>query len=171
MLPLMTACVVAYFVARSANAGSIYDITLVRMTQRNEHRRLRTLNMRDLVQPTQTVVPPDADLEAMSQLFLQYPVKYLYVADTLNRFLGVVPLNKLSAVAGAINLEKKCAADLLVDEITPLTSDMTLTQALQRFMDHPGERLPVVDSLDSPILLGVVNKSALLATYARLSES
>ena len=77
----------------------------------------------------------------------------------------------LSAVAGAINLEKKCAADLLVDEITPLTSDMTLTQALQRFMDHPGERLPVVDSLDSPILLGVVNKSALLATYARLSES
>ena len=66
--------------------------------------------------------------------------------------------------------EQKCAADLLSDEITPLTSDMTLPEALQRFMEHRGERLPVVDSLASPVLLGVVHKSTLLATYVRLSE-
>ncbi len=170
MLPLMAACVVAFFVARSANAGSMYDITLRRMAQRDEQRRLRTLHMRDLVQPAQTVVGLDAGLETMSNLFMQYPVKYLYVTDTLDRFLGVVPLKKLSAVAGVTDLTNKCAADLLVDEITPLTSDMTLAEALQRFMDHRGERLPVVDSLASPVLLGVVNKSTLLATYVRLSE-
>jgi chloride channel protein, CIC family len=170
MLPLMTACVVAYFVARSANAGSMYDITLLRMSKRDEQLRLRTLHMRDLVQPAQTVVHPDAGLEAMSQLFLQYPVKYLYVTDALDRFLGVVPLKKLSAAAGVGDLTQKCAADLLADEIAPLTSDMTLAQALQRFMEHRGERLPVIDSLASPVLLGVVDKSTLLATYVRLSE-
>lgn len=170
MLPLMAACVVAYFVARSANAGSMYDITLVRMAKRDEQLRLRTLHMRDLVQPAQTVVQLDAGLEAMSQLFLQYPVKYLYVTDTLNRFVGVVPLKRLSAADGVSDLAQKCAADLLTDEITPLTSDMTLAEALQRFMEHRGERLPVVDSLASPVLLGVVNKSTLLATYVRLSE-
>jgi len=170
MLPLMSACVVAYFVARSANAGSMYDITLLRMTKRDEQLRLRTLHVRDMVQPAQTVVHPDADLEAMSQLFLQYPVKYLYVTDTQDRLLGVIPLKKLSAAAGVSDLAQKCAADLLADEVTPLTSDMTLAEALQRFMNHRGERLPVIDSLTSPVLLGVVNKSTLLATYVRLSE-
>ena len=170
MLPLMTACVVAYFVARSANAGSMYDITLLRLSKRDEQMRLRTLHMRDLVQPTQTVVHPDADVEAMNRLFLQHPVKYLYVTDGQNRFLGVVPLNQFSAMADAGDLAPTSAKDWLSDEVTPLTSDMTLAEGLQRFMNHRGERLPVIDSLTSPVMLGVVDKSTLLATYVRLSE-
>lgn len=170
MLPLMVACVLAYFVARSANAGSMYDITLRRLAQRDEQRRLRTLHMRDLVQPAHTVVTPDADLHTMGQLFQQYPVKYLYVADAHQRYLGVVALKKLSPAAGVANLEHLRAVDLLGQDICPLTSDMTLAEALQRFMDHRGERLPVIESLQSPVLLGVVDKSSLLSTYVRLSE-
>jgi CIC family chloride channel protein len=170
MLPLMAACVLAYFVAHAANAGSMYDITLRRQAQRDEQRRLRTLHMRDLVQPAQTVVALDADLHTMGQLFQQYPVKYLYVTDAQMHYQGVVPLKKLSPAGGVAALEQQCAANLLTQEITPLTSDMTLAEALQRFMEHRGERLPVVESLQSPTLLGVVNKSSLLATYVRLSE-
>lgn len=169
MLPLMAACVIAYFVARSANAGSMYDITLRRLAQRDEQRRLRTLHVRDMVQPAQTVVQPDTDLKAMGQLFLQFPVKYLYVTDARAHFLGVVPLKKLSAAAGLADLEHKCAADMLDDEITPLTADMTLAEALQRFIEHQGERLPVIESLVKPVLLGVVHKTALLNTYVQLS--
>ncbi|OIQ63190.1 phosphinothricin N-acetyltransferase [mine drainage metagenome] len=173
---LIDACVAAgarqmlAVIGDSANAGSMYDITLLRMAKRDEQLRLRTLQMRDLVQPAQTVVRQDAGLEAMSELFLHHPVKYLYVTDGLERFLGVVPLKKLSAAAGVSDLAQRCAADLLSDEITPLTSDMSLAEALQRFMEHRGERLPVIDSLASPVLLGAVNKSTLLATYVRLSE-
>ena len=170
MLPLMTACVVAYFVARSANAGSMYDITLLRLSKRDEQLRLRTLHMRDLVQSTPTVVHPDADRQAMNQLFLQHPVKYLYVTDMQDRFLGVVPLNRLRAEVGGGDLTRQCANDWLSDEVTPLTSDMTLAEGLQRFMEHRGERLPVIDSLASPVLLGSIDKSTLLATYVRLSE-
>lgn len=170
MLPLMTACVIAYFVARSANAGSMYDITLRRTAKRDEQLRLRTLHMRDLVQPAQTVVHLEEGLEVMRKLFRQYPVKYLYVTDSQDRFLGVVPLKKLGASESANHLMQSCAADFLANDITPLTSDMTLAEALQRFIDHAGERLPVIDSLNSRVLLGVVNKSTLLATYVRLSE-
>ena len=170
MLPLMAASVVAYFVARSANAGSMYDITLRRQVQRDEQRRLRTLHVRDLVQPAQTVVPLDAGLEAMSRLFLQFPVKYLYATDAQDHYQGVVPLKRLSAAEGMTGLAGKQAGDLLSDEIRPLTADMGLAEALQRFMEHQGERLPVIDSAASPVLLGVVHKSTLLATYARLSE-
>ncbi|RQO48798.1 voltage-gated chloride channel ClcB [Variovorax sp. KBW07] len=165
MLPLMAASVIAYFVARSANAGSMYEITLHRNAQRDTQLRLRGLHMRDLVQPAGTVVGPDADREAMSRLFLQHPVKYLYVVDAGNRYLGVVPL----AALGTAPTETTAAA-LLSQTIQPVTADTGLTEALQRFLDHLGERLPVIESTANPVLLGVVAKSALLATYVRLSE-
>jgi chloride channel protein, CIC family len=165
MLPLMAASVIAYFVARSANAGSMYEITLRRNEQRDEQLRLRGLHVRDLVQPAETVVGPDADREAMSKLFLQHPVKYLYVVDAGGRYLGVVPLAALGAAPA-----ETTAASLLSQAILPLTADSGLGEALQRFLEHRGERLPVIESLANPVLLGVAAKSALLATYVRLSE-
>jgi CIC family chloride channel protein len=189
MLPLMAASVVAYFVARSVQGGSMYEITVQRRQAHDARMRLRGLEMRDLVEPAHTVVPPDADLAAMSRLFLQYPVKYLYVTDAAQHFLGVVPLTALSA---AVEAEKRrqaaegagtelpgaepgplagqCAADLVRADIAPLEADMELGAALQRFLQHRGERLPVVESAARPVLLGVVSKSALLATYVRLSD-
>lgn len=199
MLPLMAASVIAYFVARSLQAGSMYQITVQRRQVHDERERLRGLQMRELIEPAHTVVRPDADLATMSRLFLQYPVKFLYVTDTTERFLGVVPLAALSAAveaeklaqdalaagaaleqgapdaAGSIArsqqaLTQKRAADLLSDALRPLPADLDLGQALQRFLEHRGERLPVIESTANPVLLGVVAKSALLATYVRLSE-
>ena len=169
MLPLMVACVVAYSVARSMNAGSMYDIVLRRMAQRNEQQRLRTQQVRDLIQPANTVVPLDADLARMGQQFAKHPVKYLYVVDAQKHYQGVVALKALSAAVAGHDPGTKKAGDLLSPEIEPLTSDMPLEVALQRFMEHQGERLPVIQSLTEPLLLGVVHKSALLATYVRLS--
>jgi CIC family chloride channel protein len=170
MLPLMAASVIAYFVARSANAGSMYEITLRRREQHDERLRLRTLHVRDLVQPPETVVRPEAGVQEMRTLFLQYPVKYLYVVDAASRYLGVVPLKALTAAAEDPGLVHRTAGDLLAQEIAPITADMNLGQALQRFMEHRGERLPVIESTGNPLLLGVVAKSTLLATYVRLSE-
>jgi len=170
MLPLMAASVVAYFVVRSANAGSMYEITLMRRQQQNERLRLRTLHVRDLIEPAQTVVLPTADLSEMGTLFLQFPVKYLYVVDSAGLYLGVVPLKALTAAAGATDLSAMQATDLMAQDICPIVADMDLGQALQRFMDHRGERLPVIESQGNAVLLGVVAKSRLLATYVRLSE-
>jgi CIC family chloride channel protein len=203
MLPLMAASVVAYFVARSIQSGSMYQITVQRRKALDERTRLRGLQMRELIEPAHTVVQPDADLAAMSRLFLQYPVKFLYVTNAVGHFLGVVPLKALSAALDAEKrmqadpenggadlhadvhlanqpaavartaheeLIRKRATDLLSDEIRPLAADMELGQALQRFLEHRGERLPVIESAVNPVLLGVVGKSALLATYVRLSE-
>ncbi|MDP9900536.1 ClcB-like voltage-gated chloride channel protein [Variovorax ginsengisoli] len=170
MLPLMAASVVTYFVARSANAGSMYDITLMRRRQQNERLRLRTLSVRDLIEPAQTVVLPDAGLAEMGKLFLQFPVKYLYVVDEAGVYLGVVPLKALTAAGGTAGLSERQAVDLMAQDISPITADMDLGQALQRFMEHRGERLPVIENQARPVLIGVVAKSRLLATYVQLSE-
>ncbi|MDF1484663.1 ClcB-like voltage-gated chloride channel protein [Ramlibacter sp. H39-3-26] len=170
MLPLMATSVVAYFIARSMRAPSMFGITAMRRAQEDQRLRLRAQHMRDLVQPAETVVGPDAGVQAMSRLFLQYPVKYLYVVDAAQRYLGVVPLKALGAQAAGGAAPALRAADLLTQEIAPLTADMALGPALQRFLDHRGERLPVVESAAHPVLIGVVYKSALLDTYVRLSD-
>ena len=169
MLPLMAASVIAYFVARSANAGSMYEITVHRREQRDEQLRLRALCVRDLVEPAETVVGPDADRESMSRLFLQYPVKYLYVVDTDQRYLGVVPLSALGTASDRDAIGHPRAEDLLSQVIQPITADMGLSASLEHFLEHRGERLPVIESVERPVLLGVVTKSALLSTYVRLS--
>jgi CIC family chloride channel protein len=168
MLPLMVGCVMAYFVARAANAGSMYDITVRRLAQSAERQRLRKQLVQDLVEPALTVVPLDADAASMGRLFAAHPVKYLYVVNGAGLYQGVVPLRALTET-NAEHLQSLRAADLLSQEIQPLTSDMGLEAAFQRFLAHQGERLPVVQSAALPRLLGVVKKSALLQTYAQLS--
>jgi CIC family chloride channel protein len=46
---------------------------------------------------------------------------------------------------------------------------MLLDAALEQFMMHQGERLPVVKTVEDPVLLGAVTKTSLLDAYARLS--
>ena len=53
-------------------------------------------------------------------------------------------------------------------EVTP---EMSLGEALQLFLDHQGERLPVIAGTDNPQLLGVVFKTSLLDAYVRLDRS
>ena len=170
MLPLMAASVLSFFVARSANAGSMYDITHRRRAQQVEQLRLRTQHVRDLLEPALTVVPPAADTAAMSALFLQHPVKYLYVVDAQLQYLGVVSLKALMAAGSEPAAGALTAAALLSHDIVPLEAGMGLGPALERFMAHRGERLPVIESTARPVLLGVVAKSALLETYVRLSQ-
>lgn len=167
MLPLMAASVISYFVVRSANAGSMYEITVRRREQNNEQERLRSLRLRTLVQSTDTIVGPDAGREEMSRIFRQHPVKYLYVTDADGRYLGVAPLVRLS---GSDPSQEVRAIELLSQEILPVTADMSLGEALQRFLEHRGERLPVIESLEQPTLLGMVSKTDLLATYVRLAN-
>ncbi|WDZ98097.1 ClcB-like voltage-gated chloride channel protein [Herbaspirillum sp. WKF16] len=173
VLPLMLSCVVAYVVARSLDGRSMYDITLKRHKDAEERLRLRGTHMSELIRPAETVLREDAGLEEVSALFLKYPVKYVYVVDERERYQGVVALQDITSWL----LDKKepagrTARDFLrphfLHEVTP---DMSLGEALQLFLNHQGERLPVIASAEDPRLLGVVFKTSLLDAYFRLDRA
>ncbi|MBP0597049.1 ClcB-like voltage-gated chloride channel protein [Herbaspirillum sp. LeCh32-8] len=173
VLPLMLSCVLAYVVARGLDGRSMYDITLKRHKDAEERLRLRGTHMSELIRPAETVLREDASLEEVSAVFLKYPVKYVYVVDERERYQGVVALQDITSWL----LDKKepggrLARDFLrrhfLHEVTP---EMSLGEALQLFLDHQGERLPVVASAEDPRLLGVVFKTSLLDAYFRLDRS
>ena len=75
----------------------MYEITLRRNHEEQERSRLRATQMRELIRPAETVVPPNATVQAMTRVFLEYPVKYLYVANESGAFLGVVALKDITS--------------------------------------------------------------------------
>ncbi|GAB3446687.1 ClcB-like voltage-gated chloride channel protein [Massilia solisilvae] len=171
MLPLMLACVLAWFVARGVGGPSMYEITVRRQREEQERLRLRGTQMRELVKPAETVLPLDAPLARLSATFRAHPVKYVYIVDADGRYQGVVALRDLAAALEDDQARDKLAADLLRRDALPLvTPEMTLADAFEQFLAHHGERLPVVQSLADPLLLGVVYKTALLDAYARLGR-
>lgn len=171
MLPLMLACVLAWFVARGVGGPSMYEITVRRQRDEQERLRLRGTQMRELVKPAETVLPLSAPLAQLSAMFRAHPVKYVYIVDANGRYQGVVALRDLAAALEDDQARDKLAADLLRRDVLPLvTPEMTLADAFEQFLAHHGERLPVVQSLADPLLLGAVYKTALLDAYARLGR-
>ncbi|SFD04703.1 ClcB-like voltage-gated chloride channel protein [Collimonas sp. OK412] len=173
VLPLMLSCVVAYFVARSINGASMYDITIKRNRDAQERVRLRGIHMSELIRPADTVLPLTAPFAEISGMFLKYPVKYIYVVDQRNRYCGVVALQDItSCLLEKSETQEKVAADFVRREfLHVVTPEMSLGDALQSFLDHQGERLPVVRSHEDPELLGAVYKTSLLDAYFRLDRS
>ncbi len=172
MLPLMVSCVIAYFIARTSEQTSMYEVTLRRNREEKERLRLAATQMRELVKPADTVVPLSANIKDMTRVFLEYPVKYLYVVDEAGRFQGVVALKNITSdLLDDKTCASKTAADYLQPQFDVLTPDMSLGEALQHFLAFQGERLPVIEKKTQPLLLGVVYKTSLLDAYFRLNPT
>jgi CIC family chloride channel protein len=172
MLPLMLASVVAYFVARLVGDRSMYEITVKRSRDANERSRLRDTQMHALMKPPETMLPIDAPFSDVTSMFVRFPVKYVYVVDSEDRFLGAIALQDVTALLlGEDTSHEASIEQLMHRDFQVLTADMGLSDALQLFLTHPGERLPVVTSHEDPKLIGVVYKSVLLDAYVRLSAT
>jgi CIC family chloride channel protein len=170
MLPLILGCVVAYFMAMAIGEQSMYEITIRRNRAEQERLRLKAASVGDLIRPAQTVQGLDASVAELTAMFVAHPVKYIYIVDGAQRYRGVVALKDItSGLLDAQDAQRRPAADFLQQHLQPLTPDMPLDAALEHFMLHQGERLPVVKSQADPVLLGAVTKTSLLAAYVRLS--
>jgi CIC family chloride channel protein len=179
VLPLMLSCVVAFFVARAISETSMYDITLTRNREAKERLRLQATRMEQLIKPADTVLPRTAGVTEITRVFLEYPVKYIYIVDDDQHFCGVVALQDITAELldkrdatskSTSESAGKTAADFLRADFDTLTPSMTLGEALQHFLAFQGERLPVIENAARPVLLGVVYKSSLLDAYFRMNH-
>ncbi|MCI2809298.1 ClcB-like voltage-gated chloride channel protein [Eoetvoesiella caeni] len=173
VVPLMLACVLAHFVSRAIAEVAMYDVTLARERDIVLRRQLRHTKLAELVRPAQTVIATTAPVQEALQMFMEYPVKYLYVVNERNIYQGVIAqqdLTSLLLVHGAVQ-DKRAGDVLRLDFVKTLYADMGLDEAQDQFVKFQGERLPVVSRGDEPVLLGVVYKSSLLEQYSALKKS
>ena len=151
----------------------MYDVTLARERDQLLRFTLRNTRLSELVRPADTVLTTEATVGDALQMYLDYPVRFIYVVDENNHYLGVIAQPELMRLL----MNHQDAHDepigevLKLDYVQTLMPHMSLDHAQEQFMDFVGERLPVIRSLEEPRLIGVVYKSALLEKYSALKRS
>jgi CIC family chloride channel protein len=166
IMPLMLACVSAFYVARSLSPESVYS----RQLHRN-HVHAETpiflLHVRDLMKKNPLCVLETSGFPQIATVLAANTFKHLYVVDPNGRFLGAIALQDLKPFLHETDLPQVVIAlDLMHDDIPVLTSDSSLKESLEVFARHDGERLPVLDNLRERKLVGSLAKTDVLLTLA-----
>ncbi len=164
VLPLMFACVIANVVSSLFSTPAMYGVTLSREQTARLRRQISSMTLKGLVIEAQTVLRQDQTLEQAVAMFQDHPVRYIYVVDENNHYLGVLSNQEVTRWLLSQSSLTTPISELMVQPhfIPVLHPDMSLGEGLELFLTFMGERLPVLLSKDEPILMGVVRKSAIL---------
>ncbi len=171
ILPLMLACVIAYYTSARIEPRSIYSDSLQRKGQGEFRAHFAELNVRDLIKRDPVTVKPTAGFVEIGEKFLANRFNYLYVVDDEQRFLGAVSLHDIKNYLNEPALaDVVIAEDLLRTPFPTANSSAPLSEALEIFAHHDGERLPVVDNPDERRLIGSLSKTDLILAIAEISR-
>jgi CIC family chloride channel protein len=166
IMPLMLACVAAFYVARGVSSDSVYRRQL-HANHVHAEPPLFFLHVRDLMKPHPLHVRANTGFAQVARTLAAHTFKHLYVVNAEGRFLGAIALQDLKPFLNETDLPQVVIAlDLLHDDIPVLTSDASLKESLDIFKRHDGERLPVIDNPHDRRLIGSLAKTDVLLTLA-----
>lgn len=166
VLPLMFACVTAYFTARLYREDSLYSESLRKKRSENPIPSFASLHIGDVLRKNPPCVSIDAPLVEITRSFAEQHVNNLYVTDDEARYHGVISLHEVKPYFDNELLARTIvAADVVKTDFPVLTPGMKLSQALDAFVKQPAERIPVLDDLERRKLIGVVTKTDLLLSF------
>lgn len=167
ILPLMLACVLSTVVSRRLEPDSLYTAPLTRrrltLPEMPRPHWLRAGRVRAMIRPAPESILPSTPFQAVVMRLLELPPAHdLYVTDVDGAYLGVIVLDALKGHIGDRELlDMVTAADVMDQDLPPLTTDTSLADAIARFGETDLERLPVIEP-DSRRLVGTVAKRDVL---------
>jgi len=166
ILPLMLACVVAYYTSIGIEKQSIYAEPLKRKGAGDYRKQLAELHVRDLMKENPLTISPTECFKDIAEKFISTRLNHLYVTEH-DRFLGAVSLHDIKNYLNSPELAQVViAGDILRDPFPVVPPEATLGEALDRFTHHDGERLPVVSSSGDHRLIGSISKTDLILALA-----
>ncbi|MEO8440274.1 MAG: ClcB-like voltage-gated chloride channel protein, partial [Spartobacteria bacterium] len=171
ILPLMLACVVAYYTSVSIEKRSIYAEALRHKGAGDYRHQLAELHVRDLLRFDPPTVSPTARFAEIGQQFISTRYNYLYVTDN-GRFIGAISLHDIKSYLNAPELAQVViAGDIVRQGFPTVPPEASLAEALDGFARHDGERLPVVSRSQEHHLLGSVSKTDVILALAGSKRS
>ena len=170
ILPLMLACVVAHYVATAVEPASIYSDSLKRKGAAFVRQQLAALRVADLMKKDPVAIGEISPFAEVAENFLTNRFNYLYVVGEDRRFKGAISLHDVKNYLNEPELASVVIARDIVREGFPmLAPEESLTDALNVFSQHDGERLPVTSNFDDRILVGSLSKTDLILALAEQS--
>jgi CIC family chloride channel protein len=172
---LMVNCVIAYYCSSIFEKQFIYGESLERKGAAFFKQQLAEAKIADLIRRDPVTLPRTATFAELEKSFLQHRYQYLYIVGTAMEFLGVVSVHDLKRFFDQPEVaDRMTAGDIMNVNFPRISSAQGMADALERFSEVTSERLPVVDSLASPRLIGSISKTDIilhLAGKARSSQT
>jgi CIC family chloride channel protein len=170
---LMTACVVSTLVSQVLNRDSIYTAKLVRqgidLLRKEDPNVLRSLFVRDVIDPEPEVIPASASFKTILDLVVQSHHTQFFVVDgeTDGKLLGAISLSELRRLIYEQDaLQLVVVAGDLVDTRRPTVGeDDDLDLVMHIFSGSEYDELAVVDAESR--LLGTVHQKDVIEARNR----
>lgn len=168
ILPLMITCIISAVVARSIYSDNIYTVKLVRRGLDLESARSKDLFRRIPVRAAMAgkleVVPYWLTVEKAYSMIENSPHQGFPVTDGDNTILGVITRYDLySAINGgrsADPVQEVCSGELIL-----ALPDEPLSVASRKLARNNIGRLPVVESLETKKLVGMLTRTDIISAY------
>ena len=168
ILPMMTAIVAATLLSRHLSADTIYSLKLRRrgidLTAPRTDPRL-TVTVATIMEPVPATLPDTLPIDAAPDRLALSGHSALPVTDDQGAYRGVVTAR---AVAEALATpEPATGPPATVGDLselpTPVTAEMTLTDALHLLISSPGAGLPVLDTPKTALTGWITHQTVLTA--------
>ncbi|HEX6643866.1 MAG TPA: chloride channel protein [Gemmatimonadales bacterium] len=171
IMPLMLTSVIAYVIAKRLHPESIYTEWLARrgvvLTQGADAVVLARLTVGDCVNRAPTTISSDATLSDIVERTRASRQTEFPVVGGDGRLVGMIGRAAIREAAEKPEAAEVFAADLVRQNIEPVTPDDSLLTALSRLGSRDVEYLPVVSARNRSWLVGIVSRQDLTAAYER----
>lgn len=154
--PVMLASVLALALSRLLRARSIYGNSLRPLPARSFSQQ----TVAAILRPEAPAISRDAGLAGIRQAYLDSRWQHVYVLDDAGCFVGAVSIHALGPTLLASDQDGPLPPGSLRQDYPRLSADTPLSDALDMFARHSGERLPVLD--EAGRLLGHASKTDLI---------
>jgi CIC family chloride channel protein len=162
----MLGCVTAYYTANAIDSRSLYSHALARKSVDGQPRDFAAMPVSELMRTEAITVRTDSPFSAVARAFIANNIKYLYVLDAKGAFRGAVSLQDTKPFLNDPQLaDVVIAIDIMRDSFPMLYPDSTITETIEAFGRHDGERLPVV-TRGEHVLVGCVAKADVMIAFA-----
>ena len=170
ILPLMIACIISSVAGGQLLRESIYTLKLVRrgvdIRAGKEVNVLRSMSVKDVMNPQVETVPDDLSLGKLAQKIAKSKYNSFPVLDEEGRLTGILSFLDYRDAAFDENLRDLVVAkDLATTDLVTVSLDDNLYDALERITLKDFSILPVVSPDDRSKLLGVLSRRDIIGAY------
>jgi CIC family chloride channel protein len=172
VIPAMFVTIMALFVSSRVSKRSLDAEELHRMGVNLEEGRdtavLSAITVRDIMQPSFTVVNRRTPFRELVKLFQRTQETYFPVVDDDGRMQGILSFQDVRSVLFEESLaDILVAGELATGDVITLTPNDNLHTAMRRFNLKDITSIPVVDLQDPKKVLGMLQRKDVLDAYNR----
>jgi CIC family chloride channel protein len=176
LLPSLLVCTLAYLLSRK---WTIYVKQVANRLDSNAHRGdffvdvLGTIRVEELMPHLRAVqlVPEDMPLSSFRKMFCSTDQHYFPVVDQTKKLTGIFSINDVRGVIFDQEIgELVIMKDIANPDVIVTTPSEDLNEVLKKFTIRNIQRLPVVKDDDHTVLLGMLDRRAVIQYYNQRVE-